>query len=143
MSSQLQWWLLVCGAGGDAGCDAGLVGAPGAPLWCVGTSSWCRCTWVCAVLGGCRRGVAGCCVLCFLFCACFTCRLGHFRRSCSAPPSRAIKKARHKYTCYYTWYALELLCSVRLRLSCTCPCARTAFQSVCSIWTPQAAPIST
>ena len=26
----------MCGAGGDAGCDAGLVGAPGAPLWRVG-----------------------------------------------------------------------------------------------------------
>ena len=39
--------------------------------WRVGASSWCRCTWVCAVLGGCRRGVAGCCVLCFLFwCMC-------------------------------------------------------------------------
>ena len=24
--------------------------------------------WVCAVLGGFRQGVAGCCVLCFLFC---------------------------------------------------------------------------
>ena len=32
VSSQHQWWLLVCGAGGDAGCGAGLVGAPGAPL---------------------------------------------------------------------------------------------------------------
>ena len=32
--------------------------------------SWCRCTWACAVLGGCRLGVAGCCVLCFLFWAC-------------------------------------------------------------------------
>ena len=28
-----QWWLLVCGAGGDAGCDAGLVGAPGVPFF--------------------------------------------------------------------------------------------------------------
>ena len=28
------------------------------------------CAWVCTVLGGCRWGVAGCCVLCFLFCAC-------------------------------------------------------------------------
>ena len=45
-------------------------GAPGAPLWRVGASSWYRCTWVCAVLGGCWQGVAGCCVLCFLFCAC-------------------------------------------------------------------------
>ena len=66
--SQHQWWLLVCCAGGDAGCGAGLVGAPGAPLWRVGLS-WCRCTWVCAVLGGCRWGDAGCCLLCFLFCA--------------------------------------------------------------------------
>ena len=67
--SQRQWWLLVCGAGGDAGCGAGLSGAPGAPFWRVGALSWCRCTWVCAVLGGCLRGDAGCCVLCFLFCA--------------------------------------------------------------------------
>ena len=36
----------------------------------VGALSWCRCTWVCAVLGGCRRGDAGCCVLCILFYAC-------------------------------------------------------------------------
>ena len=68
--SQHQWWLLECGAGGDARCSTGLVGAPGVPLWRVGALSCCRCTWVCAVLGGCRRGVAGCCVLCFLFCAC-------------------------------------------------------------------------
>ena len=61
---------LVCGGGDDAGCVAGLVGAPGAPLWRVGPCCWCRCTWLCAVLGGCRRGVAGCCVLCFLFRAC-------------------------------------------------------------------------
>ena len=40
-----------------------------APLWHVDALSWCRRTWVCAVLGGCRRGGAGCCVLCFLFCA--------------------------------------------------------------------------
>ena len=55
---------MVCGASGDAG------GAPGAPLWRVGALSWFRCTWVCAVLGGCWRGDAGCCVLCFLFFAC-------------------------------------------------------------------------
>ena len=68
--SQCRWWLLICGAGGDAGCDAGSLGAPGAPIRRVGASYWCRCTWACAVLGGCRWGVAGCCVLCFLFCAC-------------------------------------------------------------------------
>ena len=72
--SQYPWWLLVCGAGGDAGCDAGCDagsgGASGAPLCRVGAIFWCRCTWVCAVLGACRRGVAGCYVLCFLVCAC-------------------------------------------------------------------------
>ena len=70
LHSQHRWGLLVCDAGGDAGCDAGLVGAPGAPLRHVGASYWCRCKWVCAVLGGCQRSFAGCCVLCFLFCAC-------------------------------------------------------------------------
>ena len=64
----LARWRL--GARGDAGCDAGSVGAPGAPLWCFGAFYRCRRTWVCAVLGGCRRGIAGCCVLCFLFCTC-------------------------------------------------------------------------
>ena len=34
--SRCQWWLLVCGTGGDAGCGAGSVGAPGAPLGRVG-----------------------------------------------------------------------------------------------------------
>ena len=69
VSSQHQWWLLVCGVGGDVGCGAGMVGAPGAPLWHVGASFWYLCALVCAVLGGCRRGVTGCFVLCFLFCA--------------------------------------------------------------------------
>ena len=68
--SQCQWWLLVCGARGDAGCDAGSAGAPGAPLWRVRAFCWCRCTLVYAVLGECRRGVAGCCVLCSCFFAC-------------------------------------------------------------------------
>ena len=70
MHSQHQWWLPVCGASGDACCDAGSVGAPGAPLWRVGAFSCSQYTWVCAVLGGCRQSGAGCCVLCFLFCAC-------------------------------------------------------------------------
>ena len=56
-----------------------------------------------------------------------TCRLGHFRRSCSAPPSRAAKDASHKYICYETGSALKLLCSLRPRRCCVCPCARTAF----------------
>ena len=34
--SRCQWWLRVCGAGGDAGCGAVSVGAPGAPLGRIG-----------------------------------------------------------------------------------------------------------
>ena len=63
--SQHQSWLLMCGAGGDAGCDAGLVGALDAPLWRVGALSWCRCTWVWCCAGGLPAG------RCRLFCIVF------------------------------------------------------------------------
>ena len=53
-----------------AGCVVWISMPVAVPPWRVDVSCRCRCTRVCALLGGCWQGVAGCHVMCLLCCAC-------------------------------------------------------------------------